>query len=236
MRPFFRYYGSKWNLAKHYGQPRRDLVIEPFAGSACYSLYWNCPRVQLYDIDDEVYQLWDYLINCSEADINALPDRIENINEVLERPYPEERLLLRWMYMCVPKNTPRDTDLAFYKRSREVHSGYWQSRHKQLLLRQKPLIANWTIDKCSYEDIPNCNAHWHIDPPYDSEAGRRYKHSDIDYQHLAEWCRTRQGVVDVCEMDGADWMNFKPFRQTINAGKRQYQEVYWSSDNSGRLI
>ena len=52
-KPMFNFFGSKWNLAQYYGPPRRDMVIEPFAGSACYSLYWNCRNVLLADISPE---------------------------------------------------------------------------------------------------------------------------------------------------------------------------------------
>jgi hypothetical protein len=38
VRPFFSFFGSKWRVAPHYPAPERDLIIEPFAGSAGYSL------------------------------------------------------------------------------------------------------------------------------------------------------------------------------------------------------
>lgn len=39
LHPFFPYYGSKWSLGPLYPAPRHDRIIEPFAGSACYSLH-----------------------------------------------------------------------------------------------------------------------------------------------------------------------------------------------------
>lgn len=232
-RPMFKYYGGKWKLAKYYGPPRRDLVVEPFAGSACYSLYWNCRNVKLYDKDDEVCQLWDYLINCSENDIKALPDWIENINELFELKYAEERLIVRWLYLCTPKKTPRTTDLAFYKRHRHYRKDFWGYHTKQRILRAKPLIADWSIDCCSYEDIPNTEAHWHIDPPYNSKPGQQYRHNSksIDYNHLAEWSKERLGEVDVCEKEGADWLPFRQLKtiQPTTFRKSTYNEVYWSN-------
>lgn len=38
MKPFFPYMGSKWLLAPKYGAPRHPTTIEPFAGSAAYSV------------------------------------------------------------------------------------------------------------------------------------------------------------------------------------------------------
>ena len=98
MRPFFKYYGSKWNGAKHYGPPKYELVIEPFAGSACYATYWEVPHVKLYDISDEVCAVWDYLINCSEQDIKDLPDWIEGREHLLGLPYAPQRLIARWIW------------------------------------------------------------------------------------------------------------------------------------------
>ena len=37
MRSFFAYYGSKYIRAPLYPRPRYDIIIEPFAGSACYA-------------------------------------------------------------------------------------------------------------------------------------------------------------------------------------------------------
>lgn len=39
LRPFFRYFGSKWLVGKHYPAPMHETIVEPFAGSACYSLH-----------------------------------------------------------------------------------------------------------------------------------------------------------------------------------------------------
>ena len=35
----FYYYGRKKQMAKHYPSPNYDTIIEPFAGSAAYSLF-----------------------------------------------------------------------------------------------------------------------------------------------------------------------------------------------------
>ena len=238
MRPMFKYYGSKWNLAQHYGPPRKNLVIEPFAGSACYSLYWNCRNVKLYDIDDEMCAIWDFLINCSENDIKDQPDWIESIEQLESMPVDIQRLVRRWIWHL--PTTEGRISLGSYTRNKAIGrsqwGAIWSPISKERIIKQKPHIKNWTIEKLSYENIPNINAHWHIDHPYDSKAGRAYRHSNINYKHLAEWCRSRQGSVDVCEMEGANWMDFKPLRKILNTARRKYTEVVWSSDNLGRLI
>lgn len=47
MRPFFPYYGSMWNRARYYPAPQHDIVKEPFAGGAGYSLFYDCRRADV---------------------------------------------------------------------------------------------------------------------------------------------------------------------------------------------
>ena len=48
MRPFFGFYGGKWRDApKHYPFPEHDTIVEPFAGSAGYSVRYSDRNVIL---------------------------------------------------------------------------------------------------------------------------------------------------------------------------------------------
>jgi site-specific DNA-adenine methylase len=49
LRPFFTYTGGKYRLAPRYPEPRHNLIIEPFAGSAGYSLRHPEREVLLID-------------------------------------------------------------------------------------------------------------------------------------------------------------------------------------------
>lgn len=239
MRPFYKYYGSKYILAKQYGSPRHDLVIEPFAGSACYSLYYNCRNVRLYDIDDEICEIWNYLINCSEQDIKSLPDWIESIEHLNTILQPAQQLIRRWLWCAPTANGRRKLSKRYHiSKDRGDWNSIWSTAVKRRILQQKPLIANWTIDKCSYEHIPNVEAHWHIDPPYNSKAGQAYRHNsrDINFTHLAEWCKSRNGTVDVCEMEGADWLPFTTLCSVINTRRRKYTEVVWRKGYTERQL
>lgn len=38
----FSYYGSKSKIIRYYSEPKHDIIIEPFAGSAQYAFkYWD---------------------------------------------------------------------------------------------------------------------------------------------------------------------------------------------------
>ena len=59
----FYFYGRKKRLAKEYPQPLTTTIVEPFAGSAAYSLHgqnWE-NRVILIEKDAEVAALWRWL-------------------------------------------------------------------------------------------------------------------------------------------------------------------------------
>ena len=69
MKPFFQFYGGKWRAAKYYPAPKYDTIIEPFAGSAGYSLRYYKKRVILVDINPTIVTLWKYLISATPTDI-----------------------------------------------------------------------------------------------------------------------------------------------------------------------
>lgn len=73
----FYYYGRKKKLAKYYPVPTLNWIIEPFAGSAAYSLHednWQ-KDVLLIEKNERVYKLWSWLINIATPDdIIKMPD------------------------------------------------------------------------------------------------------------------------------------------------------------------
>lgn len=251
MRPLWSYYGSKWRGAKHYGPPRHDLVTEPFAGSACYSLFHEHPRVRLYDRSDDVCHCWDFLTHCSEEDIRRIPDGFERSEDWAELPdgprqlvfwnvkYADARVfkaLPEWyLHFCRTgeKTGPmRKKDFYADGRPRDNRSQrYWGHRMKCRLISALPLIRGWTIERASYEDIPLETSHWFVDPPYQGQPGKRYPHNRLDHAHLAEWCRNLPGPVDVCERDGADWLPFEPlFENHASRSGKRVREVVWRKE------
>lgn len=239
MKAFFQYYGSKMRLARHYGPPRSNVVIEPFAGSASYSVYWGVERAMLYDLDETICELWDWLIHGSENDLLALPDVIRDEDHLNSLHKHGQILIRRWFHALsninrkMPFDTYRRKINGNWKHFRHYrpNPNVWSRRIKYRIAKQKQGIVKWTIDRLSYTDIPDSLGHWHVDPPYSSKSGDGYVYNNksIDYKHLAEWCRNRQGEIDVCEMEGAEWLPFWTLRQAANSAGRRYREVVWSN-------
>jgi hypothetical protein len=106
MKPFFSYFGSRWRAARHYGPPRRQLIIEPFAGAAGYSTFWQPRRVILCDLNPVVCGVWRYLIKASPAEIMRLPVDIDHVDQA--RVCEEAKHLLGFWFaraMARPRKT-----------------------------------------------------------------------------------------------------------------------------------
>ena len=70
MRPFFGFYGGKWrDTPKYYPAPDHDTIVEPFAGSAGYSVRYADRNVILGEKDAVIFGVWDYLIRVPAHEI-----------------------------------------------------------------------------------------------------------------------------------------------------------------------
>ena len=212
----FSYFGSKSKVVDLYQKPQYNKIIEPFAGSARYSLkYWQ-NDVTIIDMYDKVINIWKYLQQASERDILNLPnignkvklDTIENISD-------EERSLI---YFCSARGNG-------YVGSVSGNFNNWE-KDKQRIASNLHKIKHWKIIQGNYKDFENVEATWFIDPPYQIVTRRNYKHNNIDYIHLAEYCKTRNGQVIVCENDKANWLPFKKI-SVLNGMVKQTIETVW---------
>lgn len=235
MKPFFSYYGAKYIVSGHLGPPRNHTVVEPFAGSACYSTRWNAQKAMLYDISPDVCDLWHFLINCSETDITDIPDSFEHMDEVLALPRGAQLLVRFW----VAKGRAEPTNVLspwYFTWRGSSDCRVWGPAVKARIIAQKPFISKWQIDQCGWDGIPVIDAHWHVDPPYNNSPGSRYPFSEIDFAALSEWCRNLPGEVDVCENLGADWLPFKHLCNVVSSRGRRTgkvsQEALWRNMRS----
>jgi site-specific DNA-adenine methylase len=232
----FSYMGAKWRTAKKYGRPHHPIVVEPFAGSACYSLYWNVQKAILYDCNPIIAGIWEYLITVSESEVLALPVDFDTVDDLY---IPQEAKWLIGFWITKGNVHPNKSRAAWARQYR--HSGdckVWGEAARSRISKQVSQIREWEIHCQDYRDIQNIEAQWFIDPPYQI-AGKHYPFSDVDFNHLADYCRSRKGSVIACENAGADWLPFKPFadaRAMIGQNRTGVsKEVVWygaSSANS----
>jgi len=216
----FSYYGSKSKVVDYYPPPKYNKIIEPFAGSARYSLkYWQ-NDVLLVDKYHIIVRTWKWLQQCSENDIRKLP--ILKLGETLDNfdLSADEKIFLGFI---VQQGT---TGLRKTVSSYAVDGIVTQLNNVATQLHK---IKHWEIREASYEDLENEEATWFIDPPYQF-GGHEYKCSNkqIDFKKLAEWCKDRNGQAIVCENTKADWLPFKPMVD-MQGAMFKTTEAIWSN-------
>ena len=217
----FSYYGSKSKIVDVYPPPKFDKVIEPFAGSARYSLKWWNKEIVICDLNKDVIDVWKWLQTCSKDDILGLPKLIKGL-DIREINISEiERTFLSFL---VASGRPSNIVTKFME-----HDNGNQKRYSKIA-NQLDKIRHWEILNCSYEDLQNEKATWFIDPPY-MFGGEHYKNGtkDIDFNKLGDWCKSRTGQVIVCENTKADWLEFKPMIQIQGACQTNTTEAIWSN-------
>lgn len=237
LRPLFSYFGAKWTLAPRYPAPRHDLIVEPFAGSAGYSLLHAERDVLLIDANPDVVDTWRYLLSASPSEILDLPDLpASGIVADLGLPRGPE-LLVRW-WSSSAQATPNHRTSAWAKAYPER---FWGPQIKARLATAVPRIRHWSVRLGTYSDAPDGTpATYFVDPPYQGRAGTKYRRfgsTHIDYADLSAWCRRLPGQAIVCDMAGADWLPFVSFSTTTTAtnkthGRRTVREVLWTNDRA----
>lgn len=217
----FSYYGSKSKVVDYYPKPKYSKIIEPFAGSARYSLKYFENDVLLIDEYEIIVRVWKYLQGCSVNDIMSLPKLKQG--ETINRDDFDciEQAWLMGFLITNGVATPMLTvskwgETVFEKQRNDIAQQLWKIKH-------------WKIKQGKHTDLVNEKATWFIDPPY-QVGGHKYKYNNkkLNYTDLASWCKTRRGQTIVCENTNADWMNFKPMRAQHGIVYRT-TEAIWSN-------
>lgn len=231
LKPFFSYFGSKYRLASRYPSPRYSTIIEPFAGSAGYSLLYPDKQIVLVEKWDVMFGIWSYLIRASEEEILKLPD-VPAYGSALDiAGLPQEA---RWLIgFCIQsaRPTPRyiHTDRS---RERIGTMRTWGEKRRQRIASQLKAIRHWRLIHGSYEDLEpeiEGEATWFVDPPYQLQ-GTHYSEHALDYNHLGRWCEGLPGQVIVCEGQDADWLPFRELTVIKTGMNRRSPEMIWTSD------
>lgn len=232
--PLFSYFGAKWTLGAKYPGPLHRTIVEPFAGSACYALRHAERDVVLVERDPVVASIWRYLIGVSCSEVLSLPDIAPDEDLDALHVAPEARALIAF---CVS----RAQRYAVHRPSswyRAFPEKFWPGVFRPRIARAVDRIRHWRVIEGDYREAPPIIATWFVDPPYQI-AGRCYRHGadDLDFDALAEWCRSRRGQTIVCENVGATWLPFRSFAErdslstrTGTNGRRSREAVWFGGD------
>lgn len=215
------YYGSKSKVVDLYPAPKYGRIIEPFAGSARYSLKYFDRDVLLVDKWEVIVKIWHYLQQATPSDIMGLPE--PKYKESIEgyNLSEGERLLMGFL---VARGVRRPQKIV--QKFSDINSA------KKQIAAQLFKIKHWQIRLGSFESVDNQEATWFIDPPYQM-GGELYniceRDANIDFNQLQEWCKNRSGQVIVCENTKANWLPFWPVGNLTGAYSNT-TEAMWSND------
>lgn len=224
--PLVSYFGGKWRLGSRYPAPTSSTIVEPFAGGASYSLRYADLQVELYDLNEDVCAMWDFVINASEHDISAIPD-VADTDDLPGWVSGGARVLVGFQ-MARSLVVPRRMVTSWVKRD----GGGWNEKTKRRVISINRSISHWKVFNMTYESIDVAReATWFVDPPYQRQ-GNKYPHgaAEIDFARLGRWCHELRGQSIVCESGGADWLPFRDLYNSQNAsqgGRGRTQEVVW---------
>lgn len=224
MRPFFPFYGSKWNIARYYSAPRHTRVVEPFAGGAGYSVFYDVATATLVDADPIVTGVWTYLLRVSAREILSLPEMPEVGDSVDNYALPQEAKWLIGFWLNRGSAQPKKSRTAYSARTDRAQLN-WGARAKARIAAQLSGIAGWKIHLGPYDQAPDVTATWFVDPPY-GEKGKFYRVPFTAYETLGAWCMNRSGQIIACEGPGASWLPFEPLGSYKSSKGRAEEYVY----------
>lgn len=227
MKPFFPYYGSTWNRARYLPRPRFPVVRECFAGSAGYSLFYNCPRVELVDRDPVIAGLWEYLIKVFPSEIRNLPELSEVGDSVDNYSIPQEAKWLIGFWLNRGSAQPKKSRTAYSARTDKAQLN-WGARAKERIAQQLSLLKGWSVRCGEFSEFDDSECTWLVDPPY-IDKGKFYKQKFTEHLRLGQWSRSLLGQVIVLEGAGADWLPFTSLGQ-FKTSKGKSEEKVWLND------
>lgn len=216
----FYFYGRKKQLARHYPEPRHDLIIEPFAGAAAYALHGsNWERdVLIIERDPRLVEIWRWLIeDALPADILALPDLRagEHSSEFLHIIHAATKQAFAYKTIKVTPVLERNWEIS-----------------RRVMAASVEKVRHWTVICADYTRAPDVEATWFIDPPYRGAPGMGYRYGSdlLDYDALSKWILRRRGQVIACEGINGDYLPFAPLCINMGVAGKQSTEVVWIND------
>lgn len=207
--------------------PRYSKIIEPFAGTARYSLKYFDRDITLVDKYAVITGIWQWLQKCSPGDIDRLPHFVKPGQSLDDLTFDcQEAKWLLGFLVGFGMERPRKSASVKRMTMRPNHVNFSLKRIAKNLFK----IRHWKIIHGHYMDIENQEATWFVDPPYQFGGQVYIEGSDkINFPALSNWCRSRSGQVIVCENTRADWMDFVPM--TAHKGVRGMQkEAIWCNE------
>ncbi len=186
----------------------------------------------MVDKYEVIIKIWKWLQQCSPKDILSLPQPKQG--QTLDDFTFDNEAAKLFMGFVVHYGafSPGKKPCAMKLNPGSHSRGNFMNHTIQRVSKNLHRIKHWEIVHGCYQDIPNQEATWFVDPPYEF-GGHKYIHSnkEINYPELREWIMQRQGQVIVCENTKATWMDFKPIKKHRGSSKTT-TEAIWTNEKT----
>ncbi len=226
--PLFKWFGSKWNASKYYPSPTGDLILEPFAGGAGYSLRHFEKKVVIAEKDPHVNSLWKWLIKeATESEIRDIPVNLTEGSDIrdFELNLGQSLLLKAWQRT---NNVGNCWTISPWGNK----PGQWTESTRSRVASEFHLIKHWEVQDCGLELMHNnpnpegTSNTWFIDPPY--QYNYQYKNPlPLSYTELATVISNLRGQVicceAICQKTGfvPDYLPFEFFRRCVTSRRKE---------------
>jgi len=235
--PFFKYFGSKWRVSIVTPEPQHNTIVEPFAGSACYSLRHYKKDVILYETHQPVVELWRWLIySATKQDILDIPltKDVPAFTPIDTLPLSKGQQLLLQYNQRTNNNTSRTTaDISHFI------NGGWTAGKRAMVAQYINAIKHWQIFQLDgMTAFHHKNATYEVDPPYSLYGHKYYKQMQrLDYDMLAKHCLSMRSQVIVHESTAKDgtlpaYLPFQSFNKQFHRNDRMtnpVKELIWTN-------
>ncbi len=230
IRPLFKWFGSKWQAAKRYPAPRHEVIGEPFAGSAGYSLNYCDKRVLIWEEDPNLKRLWKWLIDsATDKDILEIPVGLPVGTFIpdIGLSHGQALLLKHWQRT---NNVGDNFTISPWGHL----PGQWTANTRARVADEVYAVKHWEI--CPPIDMVDLPATWFIDPPYLYNYRYRSTLEPFSHSQLEKFVQTisPKSLVICCEAveKGTGriptYLPFKPSHRSVTSRRKPTQSHHSS--------
>lgn len=231
--PLFKCFGSKWTSSKLLPPPTGKIIVEPFAGSAGYSMRHCEHEVVLYEANLHLRTLWKWLIeDASEQAVREVPINIPQGTDIRTLGLSNGQALLL-------KNWQRTNNIGnLWTTSSWGHlPGQWTANTRARVAEEVALVKHWSIS-AEVDGLSAFTLHkgqkftFMIDPPY--QYNYKYSSEPLDYSLLGYLVQGVEGQVlaleGLCTKTGAmpEYLPFEHFATQVTSRRKVYNNHHSS--------